>query len=78
MRRVARHIIPLLFSLYVASFLDRVNIGIASLRMNQDIGLSAAAFGLGSGILFLGYALFEVPSNIILARVGVSRSVPQH
>jgi ACS family tartrate transporter-like MFS transporter len=70
MRRVTMRIVPLVFALYVVGFLDRVNIAIASLRMNEDIGLSAAAYGLGSGIFFLGYALFEVPSNILLARVG--------
>src|SRR5262245_55317160 len=70
MRRVTIRIVPLLFALYVVGFLDRVNIAIASLRMNEDIGLSAAAYGLGSGIFFLGYALFEVPSNVLLARVG--------
>jgi ACS family tartrate transporter-like MFS transporter len=56
--------------LYVVCFLDRVNVGFASLQMNKDLGLSAAAYGFGAGIFFIGYALFEVPSNIILARVG--------
>ena len=56
--------------LYVVSFLDRVNVGFAALTMNADIGLSASAFGLGAGIFFIGYFLFEVPSNLILQRVG--------
>jgi ACS family tartrate transporter-like MFS transporter len=73
MRKVSRHLLPLLFLLYIASYLDRTNVGIAALEMNKAIGLSAAAYGLGAGIFFIGYALFEVPSNIILARVGARR-----
>src|SRR5215475_11610541 len=73
MRKISLRLLPLLFALYVASQLDRTNVGIASLQMNVEIGLSAAAYGLGAGIFFLGYALFEVPSNIILVRVGARR-----
>ena len=73
MRKVSRRLLPLLFLLYIASYLDRTNVGIAALQMNKAIGLSAAAYGLGAGIFFIGYALFEVPSNIILARVGARR-----
>lgn len=69
-RKITRRLVPFLFVLYVVCFLDRVNVGFAALHMNQDLGLSAAAYGLGAGIFFIGYALFEVPSNIILARVG--------
>lgn len=69
-RKVTRRLVPFLFVLYVVCFLDRVNVGFASLQMNRDLGLSAAAYGFGAGIFFIGYALFEVPSNIILARVG--------
>lgn len=56
--------------LYFVAYLDRVNIGFAALTMNDDVGLSAAAFGFGAGIFFIGYFLFEVPSNLILHRVG--------
>ena len=56
--------------LYFIAYLDRVNIGFAALTMNDDVGLSAAAFGFGAGIFFIGYFLFEVPSNLILHRVG--------
>ena len=73
MRKITRRLIPLLFLLYIASYLDRTNVGIAALQMNHALGLSAAAYGLGAGIFFLGYGLFEVPSNIILARVGGRR-----
>lgn len=68
--KAARRLIPLMGLLYVVSFLDRVNVSYAALTMNADIGLSASAFGLGAGIFFIGYFLFEVPSNLILHRVG--------
>jgi ACS family tartrate transporter-like MFS transporter len=70
MRRINRRLVPLLLLLYVVCFIDRTNVGIAALQMNRDLGFSAAVYGLGSGIFFLGYALFEVPSNLVLARVG--------
>ena len=70
LRKVTRRLVPFLFTLYVVCFLDRVNVGFAALQMNADLGLSATAYGLGAGIFFVGYALFEVPSNIILHRVG--------
>ncbi|MGH7708609.1 MAG: MFS transporter [Vulcanimicrobiaceae bacterium] len=68
--KVTGRLIPFMFILYVANFLDRVNIGIAGLTMRQDLGLSASAFGLGAGIFFLGYFLFEIPSNLVLDKVG--------
>ena len=67
---VSRRLIPFLFVLYVVSFLDRVNVGFAALEMNRDLGLSPAVYGFGAGIFFIGYSLFEVPSNLILARMG--------
>jgi ACS family tartrate transporter-like MFS transporter len=70
MRKISVRLLPLLFVLYVAAQLDRTNVAIAALQMNRAIGLSAAAYGLGAGIFFLGYSLFEVPSNLILVRVG--------
>lgn len=72
-KRIAVRILPLLFLGYVVAFLDRVNIGFAKLQMAEDLALSDAAYGLGAGIFFLGYCLFEVPSNLILARVGAKR-----
>ncbi|MGE0668778.1 MAG: MFS transporter [Sphingomonadales bacterium] len=69
-RKVAWRLLPLLVVCYFLSFLDRVNISFASLTMNADLGLSAAAYGLGAGIFFIGYLLFEVPSNILLRRFG--------
>ena len=70
MRRVTLRILPFIMLLYFISFIDRVNIGFASLEMNAALGLSPAVFGFGAGIFFLGYFIFEVPSNIILHRVG--------
>lgn len=69
-RKVALRLIPLLGVLYFFSFLDRVNVGFAALTMNADLGLSALAFGIGSGIFFVGYVLCEVPSNVALERFG--------
>jgi ACS family tartrate transporter-like MFS transporter len=69
-RRIRRHLLPFLFVLYVIAYLDRINIGFAALTMNHELGLSSAQYGLLSGIFFCGYFLFEVPSNLILARVG--------
>jgi ACS family tartrate transporter-like MFS transporter len=71
--KATRRLIPFVCLLYFVSFLDRVNVGFAALTMNQDIGLSAAAYGSGAGIFFLGYFLFEVPSNIILQKTGARR-----
>jgi ACS family tartrate transporter-like MFS transporter len=70
MARVRRRLIPFLFLLYVVAYLDRVNVGFAALDMNRDLGFSAAVYGLGSGIFFVSYTLLEVPSNLMLARVG--------
>ncbi len=69
-RQVAWRLIPILGLCYFAAFLDRVNIGFAALTMSGDLGLTPGAFGLGAGIFFLGYILCEVPSNIIMSRVG--------
>jgi len=57
----------------LVAFLDRVNVGFAALQMNKDLGFSATVYGWGAGIFFLGYFLFEVPSNIALERVGARR-----
>jgi MFS transporter, ACS family, tartrate transporter len=67
-RKVTSRLIPFLFVLYIAAWLDRVNVGFAALHMNSDLGSSSAAFGFGSGVFFIGYCLFEVPSNFILDR----------
>ena len=68
--RVRRRLIPFLFLLYIVAYLDRINVGFAALQMNRALGFSATTYGLGAGIFFLSYTLFEIPSNVILARVG--------
>jgi len=73
MARVNRRLLPFLFLLYIVCFIDRTNVSFAALQMNRDVGLSDAVYGLGAGVFFLGYALFEVPSNLVLARVGARR-----
>jgi len=72
-RKAAVRLLPFLCLLYFVAFLDRVNVGFAALTMNQDIGLSATAYGFGAGIFFIGYFLFEVPSNLLLGRFGARR-----
>src|SRR5689334_12234034 len=72
-RKVGARLIPLVFVCYIAAYLDRVNLGFAKLQMQQALSLSDAVYGLGAGIFFIGYFLFEVPSNMILHRVGAGR-----
>src|SRR3989440_12909218 len=79
LRKITWRLIPFLFLLYTIAWLDRVNVGFAALEMTADLGFSSVTFGFGSGIFFLGYCLFEIPSNIILKRVGarllISRTI---
>ncbi len=70
MRRVSWRLVPFICLLYFIAFIDRVNIGFAAITMNKDLGFSSAVFGFGAGIFFFGYFLFEVPSNIVLDKVG--------
>ena len=70
MRKTAWRLVPFLMLLYFVAFLDRINIGFAALTMNRDLGLTARMFGIGSGVFFFGYFVFEVPSTLILHRVG--------
>src|SRR3954447_3904939 len=68
--KITLRLIPFMFVLYIVAFLDRVNVGFAALQMNEDLGFSDAVYGLGAGIFFIGYFLFEIPSNLIMERVG--------
>jgi D-galactonate transporter len=68
--RASRRILPFLFISFIVAFLDRVNIGFAQLQMKGDLGFNDAVYGLGAGIFFLGYFAFEIPSNLILERIG--------
>lgn len=69
-RKVMRRIIPFIFVCYVVSYLDRINAGFASLQMNRDLGLTPSQFGWGAGLFFIGYFLCEIPSNLMMQRVG--------
>ena len=71
--RVTWRLIPLLFICYVAAYLDRVNVGFAKLQMLNDLNFSESVYGLGAGIFFIGYFLFEVPSNLLLHKLGARR-----
>jgi len=68
-----RHLLPFLFALYVIAYLDRVNVSFAAADVSKDLGLNSASYGFAAGIFFLGYVLFEIPSNLILDRVGARR-----
>ena len=69
-RKVRAHLLPLLFVLYIVAFLDRINIGFAALTMNRELAITSQQFGLVVGIFFFGYFLLEVPSNLLLHRLG--------
>ena len=72
-RKVAARLIPLLFLCYIAAYLDRVNVGFAKLQMQQALQFSDSVYGFGAGIFFIGYFIFEIPSNVMLHRVGAGR-----
>jgi D-galactonate transporter len=72
-RKVALRLIPLLFLCYIAAYLDRVNVGFAKLQMQQALQFSDSVYGFGAGIFFIGYFIFEIPSNVMLHRVGAGR-----
>ncbi|MFI0034317.1 MFS transporter [Streptomyces mutabilis] len=69
-RKIFRRVVPLFFVMFVANYMDRVNLGFAQDELRADVGLSAAAFGLGAGVFFIAYAIFEVPSNMLMERFG--------
>src|SRR5262249_6152338 len=71
--KVAWRLLPFLFLCYMCAYLDRINVSFAKLQMVHDLGLSDAVYGLGAGIFFVGYLMFEVPSNLILLKVGARR-----
>ena len=68
--RVTWRLVPFFCLCYLAAYLDRINVGLAKLQMQQDLGFSETVYGLGAGLFFVGYILFEVPSNLVLARMG--------
>lgn len=74
-RKITWRLIPLLFLAYVVSYIDRINVGYAKLQMSSDLHLTDEIYGLGAGIFFVGYALFEVPSNVLLMRIGARMTI---
>ena len=68
--KVKRHVLPLFVVMFIVNYIDRVNIGFVRSHMETDLGIGAAAYGLGAGLFFIGYAIFEVPSNMLLQRYG--------
>jgi sugar phosphate permease len=68
--KVNRHVLPLFVTMFIANYIDRVNIGFVNSYMQRDLGIGAEAFGLGSGVFLVGYAIFEVPSNVLMAQFG--------
>ena len=70
---VTRRLLPFLMLLYLIAYIDRSNISVAALQMNAELGLTAQMYGIGAGLFYLTYIIFEVPSNVILARVGARR-----
>ena len=77
MRRVTLRILPFLMVCYLVAIIDRGNIGMAALQMNEDLGLSATAFGFASSLYFVAYFLFEVPSNLAMQKVGARLWIPR-
>jgi ACS family 4-hydroxyphenylacetate permease-like MFS transporter len=75
--KVFRRLIPFLFLLYLFAYLDRINIGFAALLMNRELGLTATMFGIANAIFYAGYVLFEIPSNLMLARFGARVWIPR-
>ena len=73
MTKIYLHLLPFCFVLYFICYLDRANIGFAALTMNKSLGFTAAEYGLGAGAFFWSYVLFQVPSNMILSRLGARR-----
>ena len=69
-QKVIRHVLPLFVIMFIVNYIDRVNIGFVRSHMEHDLGIGAAAYGFGAGLFFIGYALFEVPSNMLLQKVG--------
>lgn len=74
-RKVAWRIMPFIMICYVVNYIDRTNIGIAQLHMREDLGFSDSVYGIGVGLFFVGFILFEVPSNLLLARIGARKTL---
>lgn len=75
MRKIIWRIVPILFVCYVMNFLDRINVGFAQLQMKEHLGFADTVYGLGAGLFFIGYFFFEVPSNILLEKIGARKTI---
>jgi D-galactonate transporter len=73
--RIAKRVLPILFLLFVIAWMDRVNVGFAKLQMLADRGFSEAVFGFGAGVFYFGYLLFEIPSNLVMERIGARKTL---
>src|SRR5512146_701800 len=71
--KLTRRLVPFLFLLYIVAYLDRINVGFAALQMQGQLHLSDEIYGLGAGLFFAGYFIFQLPSNLLLERVGARR-----
>src|SRR5579864_9178835 len=69
-RKLQIRLLPFLFALYVVAFIDRINLGFAALTMNRELAITSQQFGFAAGVFFLGYFILEIPSNLILHKVG--------
>lgn len=74
-RKVIYRIIPFIFVCYVLNYIDRVNVSFAKLQFQGDLNLSDASYGLGVGLFYIGYILFEVPSNLVLQKIGARKTI---
>jgi sugar phosphate permease len=74
-KKVTRRVVPLLFICYLLGYLDRINISYAQLQMRTDLSFSDAVYGLGASMFFVGYVLFEVPSNVVLKKIGARKTM---
>src|SRR5580698_10440099 len=72
-RKVSLRLLPFLFTLYVVAYLDRVNVGFAALQMKSALRFSDPVYGFGAGIFFIGYLIFQVPSNLALVKIGARK-----
>jgi MFS transporter, ACS family, tartrate transporter len=77
LRKLRTRLLPFLLALYVIAFIDRTNLGFAALTMNPELAITSEQFGLAAGIFFLGYFLLEIPSNLILHRIGAQVWIPR-
>src|SRR5665213_841577 len=74
-RKVTVRLMPFLIICYIVSYIDRANISFAKLQFMSDLGFSEAAYGFGAGLFFIGYVLFELPSNLLMQRIGARRTL---